>query len=119
ALPPRVAAAVGDLAADLAAAPYAAPEAHRLRELGLGTRELATAVRLGALTRVADGVYLAPAAVQRAHEPLRDLPQPFTLADARRAWGTTRRVAVPLLELLDAEGRTRRLPDDRRVVTAD
>ncbi|MGH3660039.1 MAG: SelB C-terminal domain-containing protein, partial [Micromonosporaceae bacterium] len=35
------------------------------------------------------------------------------------ALGTTRRVAVPLLELLDRQGLTRRLPDDRRVVVSD
>jgi selenocysteine-specific elongation factor len=47
---------------------------------------------------------------------LAGLPQPFTLGEARRALGTTRRVAVPLLELLDRRGATRRLPDDRRTV---
>jgi selenocysteine-specific elongation factor len=44
------------------------------------------------------------------------LPQPFTLSEARQALGTTRRVAVPLLEFLDRRGLTRRLPDDRRTV---
>ena len=36
------------------------------------------------------------------------LPQPFTTSQARQAWGTTRRVAIPLLEHLDARGWTRR-----------
>jgi selenocysteine-specific elongation factor len=45
---------------------------------------------------------------------LADLPEPFTLSEARRALGTTRRVAVPLLELLDRRGITARLPDDTR-----
>ena len=35
------------------------------------------------------------------------LPQPFTLSEARQALGTTRRVAVPLLEHLDRRGWTR------------
>ncbi|WP_374201693.1 SelB C-terminal domain-containing protein [Saccharopolyspora sp. 6M] len=42
---------------------------------------------------------------------LATLPQPFTPADARRALRTTRRVALPLLELLARDGRTERLPD--------
>ena len=40
--------------------------------------------------------------------------QPFTTAEARQALGTTRRVAIPLLEYLDRSGITQRLPDDRR-----
>ncbi|MER6595768.1 SelB C-terminal domain-containing protein, partial [Micromonospora purpureochromogenes] len=47
---------------------------------------------------------------------LAGLPQPFTLSAARQALDTTRRVAVPLLELLDRRGATRRLPDDAREV---
>jgi selenocysteine-specific elongation factor len=38
------------------------------------------------------------------------------LSTARQALDTSRRVAVPLLELLDQKGVTRRLPDDTRVV---
>jgi selenocysteine-specific elongation factor len=37
--------------------------------------------------------------------------QPFSVGDAARALGTSRRVAVPLLERLDAALVTRRLPD--------
>ena len=44
---------------------------------------------------------------------LAGLPQPFTTAEARQALGTTRRVAIPLLEYLDRAGITQRLPDDR------
>ena len=42
--------------------------------------------------------------------------QPFTVSDARRALGTTRRVAVPLLEQLDARRITRRGDDSTRTV---
>ena len=45
---------------------------------------------------------------------LSGLPQPFTVAEARQALRTTRRVAIPLLEYLDRAGLTERLPDDRR-----
>jgi selenocysteine-specific elongation factor len=115
-LPEKVARAVERVRADLAAAPFAAPESSRLAALGLGPREIAAAARAGALLRVADGVVLPPDAVERAALVLAKLPQPFTLSQARQALETTRRVAVPLLELLDRQGVTRRLPDDRRTV---
>ncbi|MEV0172158.1 selenocysteine-specific translation elongation factor [Streptomyces sp. NPDC050803] len=114
ALPPRVALAVEQVRAELATAPFAAPQAERLAELGLGPRELAAAVRTGALVRLAEGVVLLPSGVRDAALALGALPQPFTVGAARVALGTTRRVAVPLLELLDRQGVTQRLPDDRR-----
>jgi selenocysteine-specific elongation factor len=109
-----VRAAVETVRGELAVAPFTAPAAHRLTELGLGARELAAAVRAGALARLADGVYLLPDAIAVAARVLATLPEPFTLSAARRALGTSRRVAVPLLELLDARGTTERLPDSRR-----
>ena len=96
--------------------PFAAPEAHDLAGLGLGTRQLAAAVRAGLLIQLAPTVVLRAGAVDQAAERLKGIPQPFTLSEARRALGTTRRVAVPLLELLDRNGRTHRLPDDRRTL---
>lgn len=113
-LPPHVRAAVDALREDLERAPFRAPEAGRLAELRLGRRELAAAVTAGALLRVADGIVLLPGADTRAAAVLRGLPQPFTLSEARRALGTTRRVAVPLLEFLDARGLTERVDDRRR-----
>ncbi len=115
-VPAEIRVAVAAVLADLAGAPFLAPEAHRLTGLGLGRRELAAAVRAGALLRVADGIYLRPGADTTAAGVLAGLPQPFTLSEARQALGTSRRVAVPLLELLDARGLTRRRPDDRRTV---
>lgn len=115
-LPDRIARAVDRVRADLAQAPFLAPEAARLAELGLGRREIAAAVRAGALVRLTDNVVLLPGAIDDAVNVLARLPQPFTLSHARRTLGTTRRVAVPLLELLDRRGVTRRLPDDRRMV---
>lgn len=119
ALPGSVEAAVGALTATLRDAPFAAPDAATMAELRLGPRELAAAVRAGRLLKVADGVFLLPDGDTRAGEVLAELPQPFTLSQARQALRTTRRVAVPLLELLDRRGVTERLPDDtRRVRTA-
>ena len=50
-----------------------------------------------------------PGALAEARARLGQLEQPFTTSAARAALGTTRRVAVPVLEALDAEGATRRL----------
>jgi len=109
-----VAAAVKILLADLAAAPFASPDADRLRHLGLDVRAIAAAERAGLLLRVSDQIVLAPGADALAGRVLAGLPQPFTAADARQALQTTRRVAIPLLEFLDRAGVTQRLPDDRR-----
>jgi selenocysteine-specific elongation factor len=116
ALPEAVQAAVRTLRADLDRNPFAAPEAGRLRELGLDGRALAAAARAGLLLRIADQVVLAPGADAAATRLLAQLPEPFTATEARQALGTTRRVAIPLLEYLDRTGCTRRLPDDRRVL---
>ncbi|KZS57827.1 translation elongation factor [Mycobacterium kansasii] len=113
-LPARVDKAVRTVEEWLAAEPFRAPEADELAELKLGNRELAAAVRAGRLPRVADGVVLGPDAVARAAAILATLPQPFTVSDARHALGTTRRVAVPLLEQLDALRITRRDADGTR-----
>jgi selenocysteine-specific elongation factor len=118
ALPVEVASALEELRADLAAAPFHAPEAGRLAELGFTPPRLAAAVRAGALLRVADGVYLLPGADMQAVRVLAGVEQPFTVSAAREALGTTRRVVVPLLEHLDRRRLTRRLDATFREVAA-
>ncbi|MFP5370369.1 MAG: selenocysteine-specific translation elongation factor [Actinomycetes bacterium] len=113
-LPPAVQRAVDAVRARLAADPFDAPEAGELAAAGLGVRELAAAVRSGQLVRIAEGVHLAPGIAEQARARLIGLPAPFTLSQARQAWGTTRRVAVPLAEWLDRQGVTVRLPDNTR-----
>ena len=115
-LPARVDNAVRTIEEWLAAEPFRAPEADELAELRLGARELAAAVRAGRLTRIAEGVVLGRDALDRAAGILAKLPQPFTVSEARRALGTTRRVAVPLLEQLDARRITRRGGDSTRTM---
>jgi len=117
-LPPTVVAAVRVLLADLEAAPFASPDADRLRHLGLDLRAIAAAERAGLLLRVSDHIVLAPGADAVAGRILAGLPQPFTAAQARVALQTTRRVAIPLLEFLDRAGVTLRLPDDRRTMVS-
>jgi selenocysteine-specific elongation factor len=115
-LPAPVAAAVQAVLAGLTDAPFRAPEADRLRELGLDARAAAAAERAGLLCRLPGNILLAPGAPGQAARILAGLPQPFTTSDARQALGTTRRVAIPLLEWLDRAGVTRRLADDRRTM---
>jgi selenocysteine-specific elongation factor len=100
----------------LSADPFAAPEAYELQALGLGRRELAAAERAGRLLRVGADIVLLPSAPAEAVHRLATLPQPFTVSEARAALGTTRRVAIPLLEHLDAGGHTQRVDATRRVV---
>jgi selenocysteine-specific elongation factor len=94
--------------------PFAAPEQPELDRLRLGARELAAAERAGRLLRLTRELVLLPDAPSRAVTVLAGLPQPFTLSAARQALGTTRRVAVPLLEHLDTRGLTRRLDGSLR-----
>ena len=88
--------------------PFVAPEVDDLTELGLGPKELAAAERAGRLLRLKQGIVLLPSAPEEARRRLSELEQPFTLSAARKALGTTRRVAIPLLEYLDAQRITRR-----------
>lgn len=108
-LPADAEAAVDTVRADLTREPFRAPEADRLRELGLTPRLLAAAEAAGALLRISDGIVLLPGADARAADVLAQLAQPFSVSQARQALDTTRRVAVPLLEYLDESGRTVRV----------
>lgn len=113
-LPPHLSTAVSELEAQLAESPFAAPDAGRLAALGLDRKALGAATRAGRLLRVAENIVLLPDALERASSVLGALPQPFTVSEARVALGTTRRVVLPLLELMDRRGLTQRHPDDRR-----
>ncbi len=113
-------AGVAEVEQRLRAAPFAAPEEHELQVLGLGSREVAAAAAAGRLLRLRTShdsdLVLLPDGPARAMRVLAGLPQPFTLSQARQALGTTRRVAVPLLEHLDGRGWTRRLDGALREV---
>jgi len=100
----------------LAGAPFAAPPVDTLRAWGLDVAAVAALHRAGMVLRLAEGVVVLPEAADRAVDHLQELPQPFTVSQARRALDTSRRVALPLLAHLDATGRTVRMPDDTRRV---
>ena len=93
----------------LRSTPFDAPDRPQLDELHLGSKELSTAAALGRILRLGPEVVLLPTAPALAMRALATLPQPFTTSAARAVWGTTRRVAIPLLEHLDQRGWTRRI----------
>ncbi|MDK8307427.1 selenocysteine-specific translation elongation factor [Corynebacterium imitans] len=113
-----IAPGIASLEAHLRRAPFQAPEAADLERWELGAKELAAAERAGRIIRLGanrDIVLLADASTH-ATERLRPLDTPFTASQARKAWDTTRRVAIPLLEYLDAAGVTRRVDGTARVL---
>jgi selenocysteine-specific elongation factor len=97
-------------------APFSAPEQQHLVALGLGRRELGAAAAARTILLLPGDIALLPNAPGIAADRLKELPQPFTLSAARQALGTTRRVAVPLLEHLDRIGVTQRVDGDLRRV---
>ena len=116
ALPPEAAAALDALRAQLADEPFVAPSGDGLEALGLTPAVLAVLTRAGLLLRLPGGVVLPAEAEADAMRRLAALPQPFTVADARTELGTSRRVALPLLEHLDARRLTRRVDATYREV---
>lgn len=115
-LPEDLAAAVSILESELSDAPFAAPTATRLKELGFDARGVAAASRAGRLLLLSDGVVLLPEVERRSLAKLAELPSAFTASEARIKLGTSRRVVLALLGHLDQIGCTRRLPDDRRTL---
>jgi selenocysteine-specific elongation factor len=111
-------AGLAQLEQHLSGQPFAAPEKPELDGWGLGVAELAAAERVGRLVRLAPDVVLLSTGPAQAMRVLAALPQPFTTSEARQALGTTRRVAVPLLEYLDRRGWTVRLDGGHRRVRA-
>jgi selenocysteine-specific elongation factor len=113
-LAPEVVRAVEQVQQALTEQPFMAPESSRLAELGLDRRALSQVTAQGLLLHIGSGIYLLPGAIEQACEILAAIEQPFTLSQARQALGSTRRVAVPLLQLLDRQGRTVRESDTIR-----
>lgn len=116
-VPERILDALEVITSESSGEVFAAPTRERLRELGLGDSDLAAAARAKLIFLPAPGVVLPPRALSQAVRILGGLGSPFTAAEARAALGTSRRVAIPILEFLDRAGLTRRLGDDRREFT--
>ena len=77
--------------------------------------ELAAAERAGRLVRLG-GLTLPGGTVELAAARLAALPARFSPGDAARALGTSRRVAIPVLERLDARAVTIRHADGTRTL---
>jgi selenocysteine-specific elongation factor len=107
-------AGVAEIERRLEKEPFAAPESSDLSRMGLGRRELAAAEKAGRLLRISSEIVLLPSAADVARERLRTLGPRFTTSEARQVLETTRRVAVPLLEFLDARGITERVDASTR-----
>ncbi len=118
-LPPKLERAIAAVREELDRNPFAAPSAARLQELGLDKRAVAAAAKAERLLRIADGIVLLSGADRVAVEWLKELPQPFTVSEARIRLDSTRRVILPLLAHLDRLGYSTRLPDDRRLIEED
>jgi selenocysteine-specific elongation factor len=95
---------------------FQAPDAATLDGLGLDPDDLAALGRNGTVLRLAPRLVLAAGTDEAAVTVLSGLEQPFTVSEARSALGTSRRVALALLDHLDRTGATTRLVDDRRRV---
>jgi len=87
----------------------------RVPDLGLPDEVLHALIRQGDLVRIAGDLVYLPAQIDTVTSSLGSLPDDFTVAVFRDAFGLSRRHAVPLLEWLDAEGWTRRRGDGRTV----
>jgi selenocysteine-specific elongation factor len=100
--------------AALEAAPFAPPSAEDLKVDRAELREL---IKRGFVVEQ-DGLWFAPSAIDDAAKVvaalLKQQPHGVTVAEVREALSTTRKWAVPLLNVLDARGITRRR-DDLRV----
>ena len=81
----------------------------------VGAADVAAAERAGRLLRLG-GLTLPGATLQGAAARLSTLPPRFSPGDAARAMGTTRRVAIPVLERLDARSVTVRHADGTRTL---
>ena len=100
-----------DLVARLEADPFAPPDLD-----DADPAEIRELVRRGALVQEGGVVFAASAIDEAARVVARllaDQPDGITVAEARDAWGTTRKFAIPLITRLDETGVTRRRGDVR------
>ncbi len=78
---------------------------------------IAYMIRLGTLVRLADGIYLHRKTVEAARVKLSEKKgQTLDVAQFKELFGISRKVAIPLLELFDQDGATKRIGDSRLVL---
>jgi selenocysteine-specific elongation factor len=102
------------LTAAVAAGEPTPPSMSELQRNGFARETIESAVRSGALVRIAPDLVLTPAFVERAVDIVREAKDAgITVGDVRARLGTSRKYAVPLMEHLDRTGATRRSGDLR------
>jgi selenocysteine-specific elongation factor len=102
------------LTAAVAAGEPTPPSVSELQRGGFARETIDSAVRSGALVRIAPDLVLTPAFVERAVGIVREAKGAgITVGDVRARLGTSRKYAVPLMEHLDRTGATRRSGDLR------
>jgi selenocysteine-specific elongation factor len=89
------------------------PSVRELETMGISPEVIEAAVVSGDLLRLRPDLVVMPDLVRRAEDLVRSAPDGITVAAFREALGTTRRVALPLLERFDRRGITRREGDLR------
>jgi selenocysteine-specific elongation factor len=87
----------------------------RIKELGIDRELLHALVRQERVVRIGDELIYLPEQIADIVKALTGLPERFTVADFRDAFGFSRKYAVPLLEYLDARRVTMRDGDIRTV----
>ena len=118
ALPAHLAAAGARVRTGLSAKPLEPPNRRELTPTATDRAALQFLIDTGEAIVVGDELVLLSDAVDRAAAAVRALVAargPASASDLRQALGTTRRVMMPLLELLDKRGVTRRVGDLRTV----
>lgn len=87
----------------------------RISELGIDRELMHALLRENRVLRIGDELIYLPEQIEEIVRRLSDLPDRFTVADFRDAYGFTRKYAVPLLEYLDGRRVTIRDGDFRTV----
>ncbi len=116
ALPAYLAAAGARVRAGLSAKPLEPPNRKELTPTDTDRAALQFLIDTGEATVVGDELVLLSDAIDRAADGIRRhvaARGPASASDLRQALGTTRRVMMPLLELLDRRGITKRIGDLR------
>jgi selenocysteine-specific elongation factor len=105
---------VDELVERVSAAEPAPPTVNELVSGGIGADVIEAATATGRLVRVSPDLVMTPALVNRAEEIVRSGGAGgLTVSAFREELGTSRKFALPLLELLDARGVTLRRGDVR------
>jgi selenocysteine-specific elongation factor len=76
-------------------------------------------IRQGKVVKVADDFFMHRRTLDEIKSKIRGLKavqKTFSVADFKTQFGVTRKYAIPLLELLDREGITRRTGNERIII---